>query len=383
MAKNVKKSLTLSEYMLHKASMAKIPLSGTFELSPICNFSCRMCYVRKTANEVREHSRSMMTLEQWIEIAKEARDAGMLYLLLTGGEPLLWPDFWILYEQLIRMGFLVSINTNGSLIDDAALERLKKLPPKRVNITLYGASDSTYEKLCDAKGVFSKVDRAITELKKAGIQVKLNCSLTPVNAGDLEEMIQYAKDRDLILEVAPYMFPPVRRDPDMIGVNERFTPEESARYRLKTYCLQNGEERWLEYLEQIIKGSVPPPGLDESCIDPVDGRIRCRAGNASFWITWDGQMLPCGMVTTPRIDVYEMDFLSAWKQLAEICSSMKLSGVCSKCENQEICHACAAMASAETGDVSGIPVYLCRTVKEMKILAEEILKGNSKVKQQK
>lgn len=128
MTRNVKKTLTLSEYMLYKASMAKIPLSGTFELSPICNFSCRMCYVRKTAKEVREHSRSMMTLEQWVEIAKEAHDAGMLYLLLTGGEPLLWPDFWVLYEQLIRMGFLVSINTNGSLIDEAALERLKKLP---------------------------------------------------------------------------------------------------------------------------------------------------------------------------------------------------------------------------------------------------------------
>ncbi|MGN1167715.1 MAG: radical SAM/SPASM domain-containing protein [Lachnospiraceae bacterium] len=369
-----KKSVTLTEFMLHKASMAKIPFSGTFELSPICNFSCQMCYVRKTAKEVKEHPRDMMTLKQWLKIAEEAYDAGMLHLLLTGGEPFLWPDFWILYERLVQMGFLVAINTNGSLIDATALDRLKKLPPRRVNITLYGTSDVTYEKLCNVKGVFSKVDHAIMELREAGIPIKLNCSLTPTNAGDLEEMIRYAKERELILDVAPYMFPPIRRNPDMVGENERFTPEESAKYRLQTYRFQNGEERYKEYLEQLLEGSVPPPGLDESCVDPLDGRIRCRAGNASFWITWDGQMFPCGMVPNPKMDLYEMDFAEAWRQMSEICDGLKLSGVCSECANKDICHACAAMAIAETGNVSGIPVYLCETVKAMKKIAEHELK---------
>ena len=71
---------------------------------------------------------------------------------LTGGEPFLWPDFWKLYDALIHMGFLVSINTNGSLIDDEAIRKLQELPPTRVNITLYGASDATYERLCRREG---------------------------------------------------------------------------------------------------------------------------------------------------------------------------------------------------------------------------------------
>lgn len=368
-----RKSITLSEFMLHKASAGRIPLSGTFELSPICNFSCRMCYVRKTPAEVQKHPRKMMELEQWLKIAEDAYEAGTLYLLLTGGEPLLWPDFWTLYERLVRMGFLVSINTNGSLLDQKALERLKKLPPKRVNITLYGISDETYENLCKAKGVFSKVDQAIIGLKEAGISVKLNCSLTPVNAADLEDMVRYAKERELVLQIAPYMFPPIRRAPGMFGVNERFTPEESAAYRLKAYYLQNGEERYEEHLREILEGSVPPPGLDESCVDPLDGKIRCRAGNASFWITWDGQLTPCGMVPEPQTDLYKTDFRTAWNQLVKICDHLALSGVCSKCPNVEICHACAAMAIAETGTVTGIPLYLCRTVDAMKILAEKEL----------
>lgn len=80
--------------MFYKAEKSGIPLSGTFELTPVCNFSCRMCYVRKTAEEVRNSSRPMRTLEQWLALAREARDAGMLYLLLTGGEPTIWPGFW-------------------------------------------------------------------------------------------------------------------------------------------------------------------------------------------------------------------------------------------------------------------------------------------------
>ena len=77
----------LTEKLYQKAEKNKIPLHGTFELSPICNFSCRMCYVRKTAKEIAASGRKMMTLEQWIHLGQKARDAGMLYLLLTEESP--------------------------------------------------------------------------------------------------------------------------------------------------------------------------------------------------------------------------------------------------------------------------------------------------------
>ena len=157
--KEIKVEAPLTRYMFSKASGKRIPISGTFELSPVCNFSCRMCYVRKTPAEIEEHDRPMMTADRWLSIAAEARNAGMLYLLLTGGEPFLWPDFWSLYEELIRMGFLISINTNGSLIDEEAVERLKEMPPTRINITMYGADDDTYEALCRTKGYIYRRNR--------------------------------------------------------------------------------------------------------------------------------------------------------------------------------------------------------------------------------
>lgn len=360
----------LTEYLYNKASRARIPLSGTFELSPVCNFDCRMCYVRKTAKEVREHDRPILQLEDWLRIAREAKEQGMLYLLLTGGEPFLWPDFWTLYDELIDMGMLISINTNGSLIDDAAIEHLRRKPPRRISITLYGASDETYRQLCGAKDVFAKVDRAIRGLKEAGIAVRVNCSLTPQNAGDADAVIAYTARNELPLSIATYMFPPIRRNENMVGINERFTPQEAAEHRMRCYRLQYGEEMYRNYLADIRDGSIDPPGLDEDCLDPVDGKIRCRAGKSTFWITWDGWMTPCGMIPEPKVDLMQSDFSGAWRKLVALSDEMLLSGVCDKCPNNKICHPCAAMAVAETGSHAGIPRYLCQMTQRMRQIAE-------------
>lgn len=366
-------SIRITDYLAQKAIRLNLPLSGTFELSPVCNFSCKMCYVRKTQKEVQESPRGILTLDDWRRIAEEAKKAGTLYLLLTGGEPLLWPDFWTLYEELIDMGFLVSVNTNASMIDDEAVERFKKRPPQKINVTLYGANDDTYMRLCGTKQVFSQVDRAIRSLIENRLTVKINCSLTPENACDLDLIVDYAKERGSKLTVATYMFPPIRRDPTCFGRNERFTPEESARYLLRYFERDRDPESYHNYLQGIVDGCIDPPGLDEGCIDPVDGKIRCRAGRSSWWITWDGWMLPCGMMQEPKADLKEESFDSAWQSVVKMSADMQLSGVCAGCPNSNVCHSCAAISYAETGKTSGIPTYMCRVSQEMRRLACEKL----------
>lgn len=361
----------LTDFLADKAVRMNVPLSGTFELSPVCNFSCKMCYVRKTAAEVRASPRGILTLEDWRKIAREARQAGTLYLLLTGGEPLLWPDFWPLYEELVDMGFLVSINTNGSLIDDAAVARFRVRPPQKLCITLYGAGDETYRRLCGVDGVFTRVDGAIRKLVENQITVKLNCSLTPENAPDLEWIVAYGQSLGIPVAAATYMFPPVRREPGHFGENRRFTPEECAGYLLRYLELDRGEERFRAYLADVRAGSVEPPGLEEGCVDPMDGTIRCRAGRASWWITWDGWLTPCGMMPEPRADVRAQGFSRSWGEIVECSRALRLSGVCESCPNQRLCHPCAAIAYAETGSVGGIPTYMCRSTRELRRLAQE------------
>lgn len=366
----------LSDYLAGKAIRMGVPLSGTFELSPVCNFACKMCYVRKTKQEVQQSPRGILTLEDWRTIAREAKKAGMLYLLLTGGEPLLWPDFWPLYEELVDMGFLVSINTNGSLIDDEAVARFRRRPPQKISITLYGSSDATYRQLCGVDGVFTRVDGAIRNLVENQITVKINCSLTPANAADLDWIVDYGKTLGVMVMVATYMFPPIRRDPGRVGENERFTPEESARYMLRYLRRDRGEEAYKAYLRSILQGTAEPLGLEEGCIDPVDGKIRCRAGRASFWITWDGYLTPCGLMPQPRADLKQQDFPSCWRSIVDTCRELRLSGLCQNCPDHRLCHACGAIACAETGSPSGVPTYLCRTARELRRLAQESAADN-------
>ena len=361
-----------SNYLFAKAGLQGIPLSGTFELTARCNLDCRMCYIHKRANDAMALA-GERTAAQWLALAEECRTAGTLLLLLTGGEPMLRPDFREIYTGCRRLGLMVSINSNAVLIDEDMLRFLAADPPSRINITLYGASPETYGTLCGDPAAYERAVRAILALQSAGVLVKLNCSLTPHNAGDLEGIVSYAAERDLILEVNTYMFPPLRRDPTMVGRNDRFTPAETAHYHMERYRLQRGEEDFTRFLQNILRGIAPPPGLDEDCVDPVDGTISCRAGNASFWVTWDGWLTPCGMMPKPRIELKGKPFREAWSELTRVSAAQRLSGTCTGCQNRRICHSCAAMAMAETGSVSGIPKYLCEMVWAMRTEAARLV----------
>ena len=124
--------------------------------------------------------------------------------------------------ELKKMGLMVSINSNGSLINDDWIEFLKSEPPIRFNITLYGAGNEAYERLC-GRPVFDKVVNNIRALKEIGIGVKLNVSLTRYNAEDMAKIYEIAEELGTPIQLATYMFPPIRRDEKLIGQNDRFS----------------------------------------------------------------------------------------------------------------------------------------------------------------
>lgn len=99
----------MSSYLHQKGIERGLAVSGAFEITSRCNFNCSMCYVH---NETQD----ALSAEQWLNLGSQARDAGLLFLLITGGEPLLREDFEKIYLGLQKLGFMISINTNGSLI---------------------------------------------------------------------------------------------------------------------------------------------------------------------------------------------------------------------------------------------------------------------------
>lgn len=346
----------ITEYLYRKASAARIPLSGSFELTPVCNMSCKMCYVRMTRQQ-QESIAPLHTAEEWLALASEAQKHGLLYVLLTGGEPFLHPQFREILSGMHQMGFVISINSNGTMIDEACVQWMKESPPNRVNITLYGASNETYARLCGNPQGFTQATRAIDLLTEAGISVKINCSITPHNAHDFEKIIAYAHDRKLQVQACSYMFPPIRRDPDMVGHNDRLSSEEAAYYAAKIEASSLGEDEFLARPD----AQLPPMAgdLEENCSEPGD-IMRCRAGRCSFWVTWEGKMLPCGMLPVQnQKSVFADDFLDCWQDTVASVEAIRLPAKCLSCELKDACHSCAAMVIAESGSYQKAPQYRC------------------------
>ena len=217
----------LSAYLHARACANGIPLAGTFELTPRCNFNCRMCYVHLTPEEQRRRG-AELTADEWLAIAEQARSQGMLFLLLTGGEPLIRADFRYLLTELKKMGLMVSINSNASLIDDDWLDFFRHEPPSRMNITLYGGCNETYERLC-GRPMYDRVVHNIRALKALGIGVKLNASMTPYNVDDMDAIYAIATELGTPVQMASYMFPPVRRDEDGLPRGTQLVLDQLAR----------------------------------------------------------------------------------------------------------------------------------------------------------
>lgn len=348
----------VSDYLYRKASARKIPLGGGFELSPVCNFACKMCYVRKTPEQIAQSGKRLKDWTEWLSLAEQCRKEGTLYLLLTGGEPFLYPHFRELYMELHRMGFILSINSNGTMINRETVEWLKTAAPSRINITLYGSSPETYGRLCGNPDGYMRARNAIQMLKDAGIPVVINASMIPENACDLESIIQFGRELGLNTRMATYMFPPARREAE--ESDSRFTPEASAEVFLrKQRCLMSDEQYLIMLREQIQKAETLKQQTEEDW-GTGEEYMRCRAGRSSFWVSWDGKMTACGMLPFPiQTDPFVEPFRNCWLELTHQVRTTPVLQECMSCPKKEICRPCVAMLYAENGDVNRKAPYLC------------------------
>lgn len=344
------------KYIEVEARLKRMPVNVKFELLPVCNLNCRMCYIRTDMETVRLQG-GLLPAERWLALARELKDAGTLYLLLTGGEVFLYPGFEDLYAQLCDMGFSITLNTNATLIDEKVAKWLSKRPPKLVSISLYGASDETYEALCGQKNAFTKVNHAVDLLLDHGIRIELKSVLNPLNKQDAQEMADYAKVKGVFYEATPYAFPPVRKCDEVEAF--RFGPHETAMEMLEKKCRIGGDKDYFEVLAGNLRRYVDtkPAQAEELC------GFTCGASNSGCWITWQGKMTPCGMIMEPYTLPLEQGFAEAWKELKEKSDRIRMSPKCVKCDMRDICIVCPAANLAETGRFDLASPFHCEMTK--------------------
>lgn len=345
------------KYLHEKGVREGIPVSGTFELTQRCNFGCEMCYVHDCAQKT-----DLLSAEDWLNLAQQAKNAGTVFLLLTGGEPLIRDDFEQIYTALVKMGFLISINTNGSLLKKYA-KLFDELPPVRINVSLYGADNSTYKKLCRNEA-FYEVMSSIKQMKELGISIRFNTIFTPENISDYQKILNISRNMGIPIKPTTYTYPSVRLGNE--NKNSRFSPEQAAEYisLIDEYRFDKDF-----YTKKLTKLLLLPDG-------PTDNKIRCRAGRASFWITADGIMRPCGMMPSPDSKPLEYGFEKAWNDIKSATEQIRLPKECLTCRYAGICNVCAAMCKAETDDFSQTPQYICRFTKHLFTLAERKINHN-------
>lgn len=323
-----------------KAFADGIPISGTFELTPRCNFNCKMCYVHLKPEQIPQHGREL-TAAEWLRIAREAKEAGTTWLCITGGEPLLHPEFETIWRGLSQMGFFLTLQTNGSLISDKMAKLLEECPPRQVKITLYGSNDRVYREVCGVEDGFTRVNDGIHTLMSMGIPVTLVSTVIRQNADDVEQMAYYAYRHRLHWSVTGSVKPSLRG-----------AETDAAAVRLEEKN-QPITEKQLEYrLQHPIAPDRKP------C-------TYCKDYRLGYWITWNGEMRFCSFLDEPHIPVWELSLRDAWSQLLHYQEQLEWPSECHSCEARTVCMKCMGTLAAESGGVDRVPIEYCRTVRQM------------------
>lgn len=325
--------------MAEEARKHAIPLSGTFELTPRCNFNCKMCYVHLAADRIPLFGKEL-TADEWIRVAEEARDAGMLQLCITGGEPILHPEFETIYREISKMGFFITLQTNASVLSDNILSLLEEYPPQDAKITIYGSDNEIYRAVCGVENGFTRTDQGIRDLLQLGIPVMSVTTVIKQNKDDLENIYQYTQKLKIPWIYTSGVKPSVRGAET--NAREVAIDEESA----------------TDYREDVRQMIQRPAMKDEK--KPCE---YCRGYRMSFWVSWDGNMRFCSFMNEPDISVREYTFSEAWKQLVEYEERLQWPVPCRTCEIRHICRRCIGMLAAFSGSVDRVDEGYCKRIR--------------------
>lgn len=360
----VSRKLT-SESIYRVARRMQIPILASFELTARCNFHCRMCYICRFPDD-RDAMLKELTAEQWIRVGEEARDAGLYFLTLTGGEIFLRKDFRQIYEEFSNMGFQITLYTNGSMITEETAKWLGKIPPKLVSVTLYGASAETYEIITGHRDGFERTMRGIKSLMDNGINTEIKTTVVKANQNEFEAMTQIADQFGLRLGSVNYVTAG-KDGVDTDPLANRLTPMETAIYSEKfdeyniNFSLKNKQDKdQIQHEDMEEKDEWENP---EANCGPHLNAFRCAAGHNACWFSWDGQLTPCVFLPIPSINVLEKSVKDAWDELKVKCNEIPKCQECEACDMREACMTCPARLYMETGSFEKKAEYLCEFTK--------------------
>jgi radical SAM protein with 4Fe4S-binding SPASM domain len=322
----------------------RVPLGGALELTHRCNNRCRHCFNNLRLDDAPALGRELSTVEV-SGILEEAAALGCVWVLLTGGEILLRPDFTEIYDHARRLGLLVTLFTNGTLVTPELADHLARHRPFSVEITLYGATPETCERVTGAPGSFGACLRGIRLLRERGLPLKLKSTVSALNRHEVEAMRRLAEE-ELGL---PFRFDALlnaRCDgrPGPLGL--RLSAEEVV-------ALDLADPARAEALREFA--AATHPGGTVSALYP------CGGASHSFAVDPYGRLRACAISPGKGFDLRTASFREGWELLAGL-RALKLDAdaVCRSCALRALCGMCPANGELECGDPHRPVDFLCR-----------------------
>lgn len=319
-----------SDFIEEHAREKGVPVRGQFELTPLCNFDCKMCYVHLTGEQLS--GRTVLRPEQWKELMHQAWEAGMIRAILTGGECLAYPGFEEVYLYLHSLGCEIFIMTNGALLDQKRVDFLLKHRPAKIQITLYGNSEEAYQRVTGQR-TFQPVMENILRVKEAGLPLLLTVTPNIYLGEDVYETIRLAKQICPNVIVNSSLFEPREETGRSFGEHDLDLEHYIQIYKFEAEL--RGEPT--ESPQDII---LPEPG------GPADGNpekgLLCGAGRSGFFIDWEGSMFPCSELRAIKASPIEAGFRNAWESVHEQAANWIREPACSGCPYEDVCRNCAA-----------------------------------------
>lgn len=314
-----------------------IPVSCTVEITRYCNFRCKHCYVPS------DHM-LFLPYENAVKFIDQIASKGCLFLTITGGECLSHPNFIEIYKYAFSKNLLISVFTNGSMLNNKHFKLFKKYPPYLVEITLYGFSEETYK---DVTGVssFHNVTSNILKLKKLGINISLKMFVLKNNYNDFSLVKKFSSDNDI-----PFRFDYIILDKNKL-LRDKYQIDSSK----------------IKHLELHNSNVIP---TDASITTAWDSAIKevvptklfnCAAGRNSCWLKADNNLYICNFFKKICYNMNEYTFEEAWSRIVNYISAIeKRPGGCFDCAKKEFCGICPVKCENLENDFymqRGSPIY--------------------------
>jgi len=326
----------------------RVPLQVSIEVTRRCPLECLHCYNNLPMGDM-DAKRRELTKEEHFRVLDELVEMGCFWILYTGGEIFARKDFLEIYTYAKQKGFLITLFTNGTIINEQIADHLKEWPPFAIEITLYGRTRETYEALTAVPGSYDRCLRGIKLLKERGLPLKLKTVATSINKHEVMAMRRFAEE-ELGVEFKMDGQINPRIDCSQSPLAVRLTPEELVAIDM------NMPKGISEYRRLAERDLERPPNLAQ-----IDTVYYCGGGMNGFAINACGEMGICVISQQKTFDIRASGVRTVWEKSLLDLRTQKRTRVtkCVECRIQSLCSMCPANGEMENGDRESPVEFLC------------------------